>query len=122
MKYIKFLDKILNSYKKIGYRPQPKVFINTEEKMCSPLVAIAIAESNDNFNYNIHPIYRWIVKYFKGNWVWVEGFFDAFDRKEPTHWKDSPSQHQNYLLGKKVGTEIRNQLKEIYYKKPNPKE
>lgn len=116
--------KILTSYKKIGFRPQPKCFICEEENMCSPLVAIVLAECDIkpefNGSYNKSALHRWIVKYFKGNWIWVEGFNDAFNLIEVAHWKNSPLQYVHYINGKKVGMEIRKMLKEVYYKKENP--
>lgn len=124
--YTKFFDKILNSYKKIGFRPQPKVFLCAKEKMCSPLVAIALAENGENSfkltsgSYNSSALHRWITKYLKGNWIWVEGFHDAFNLNEPAYWKNNTLQYTHYIYGQKVGIEIRNKLKEIYYKKPNP--
>lgn len=116
--YERFFNKILNSYKKIGFRPQPKCFLCEEEGMCAPLIAIALANGVSSDNRSA--LTRWVRNYLKGNWIWIEGFNDAFNLNEVTYWKDSPLQYPHYLAGKKVGMEIRKMLKEVYYKKENP--
>lgn len=121
MLYNNLLQKILNAYKKIDYRPNPRVYFDFDRKECNPLVAIVIAQfglesflKQDRF-FNEVEAHRKVKKMF--DWIWVEGFNDAFNVNEV---KKSWNQYPVHAAGYKVGVEIRSQLRKIYYQKPNP--
>jgi hypothetical protein len=119
--YNNLVQKILASYKKIDFRPNPQVYFNVERKECNPLVALVLAQhgiepflSMGKF-FNDSSAHRKITKMF--DWVWVEGFNDGFNMNEVKKtWETYPL----HAAGHKVGTEVRRQLRAIYFRKPNP--
>lgn len=122
--YDHFIDQIVQAYKTTGFRPQPKVWIDKERKECSPLVALALHNAgHEPFMsfagkfYNDLALRRWVIDvYCHKNWLWVQGFTDAFNLTILPEWKDNESYHSGHV----VGIEVRKRLKEIYYKKKKP--
>jgi hypothetical protein len=93
-KYATLVNCILKAYKKIDYRPNPKVYFHLESKECNPLVALVLAKHGvETFIglaniFNTTAVYKEIKKMF--DWVWVEGFDDAFDNREiKSNWKSN---------------------------------
>jgi hypothetical protein len=116
--YSGLVNKILQAYKNLDFRPNPKIYFDEKKKECNPLVALAIDEfgiemfmSMGKF-FNYSSVYRVITRKF--DTFWVAGFNDAFDNNEAKKWSTA------YDAGYKVGKEVRRQLKEVYFKKPNP--
>lgn len=119
--YQTLVKKILAAYKKINYRPNPRVYFDLDSKECEPLVALVVAEhgiesflSMGKF-FNERLAHKKIIKMFY--WTWVEGFNDGFNLYDV---KKIWAKDTQYAAGLKVGKEVRRQLREIYYRKPNP--
>ena len=119
--YPALVNRILAAYKQIGYRPNPRVYFDLDRKECNPLVALVIAKhgiesflSMGRF-FNNQLAHKHITKMFY--WVWVEGFNDGFNLYDVKKRWETQTQH---AAGLKVGKEVRRQLREIYYRKPNP--
>jgi hypothetical protein len=119
--YDNFLKRILRAYEQTGFRPQPRVWVDRDTKRCNPLVAIALHEGGEELFlsfggrfYSSGLIRRWVMGFFRGNWMWVYGFTHAFDLTLVKDWRGDES----YAAGYHVGREIRRRLKEIYYRKP----
>lgn len=119
--YDDLINQILAAYKKLDYRPNPRVHFDLERKECNPLVALVLAQdgiepflSMGRF-FDAGLVHKKITAVF--DWTWVEGFNDAFNMKEVSKsWDQNPL----HAVGYKIGTEIRAQLREIYFRKPNP--